>query len=326
VLLQLRVTVPADRTDEVRELFENDPGTAHLSVLLGASVTPKGDLVLADVARESADGLIGALRELRVPVDGGIAITSVDTAVSRAARDAEAQAPGDASDAVVWEQVIRSTDADSALSVSFVAFMTIATLLAGIAIINDSAILTVGAMVLGPEFATLAALAVAVVHRRPAGARQAATTLVLGFVVAIAITAAVTLGGRLLGWFGPELLDQPRPQTAFITSPDRWSFVVAVLAGIAGVLSLTASKSGALVGVFISVTTVPAAAAIGVSLALGSGVDVSRGAIQLGVNLGAILVAAVATLTVQRAIWRRVPGTLPQMDRGARSGNGRRKG
>ncbi|HEV7212325.1 MAG TPA: DUF389 domain-containing protein [Blastococcus sp.] len=313
MLLQLRVTVPADRTDEVRRLFESDPGTAHLAVLRGASVAPAGDLVLADVARESADGIIGALRELRVNVDGGIAITSVDTAVSRAARDAEAQAPGDASDAVVWEQVIRTTDADSALSVSYVAFMTIATLLAGIAIVNDSAILTVGAMVLGPEFATLAALAIAVVRRRPAGARRAATTLVLGFLIGIAVTAAATLAGRLLGWFGPELLDQPRPQTAFILSPDRWSLVVAALAGIAGVLSLTASKSGALVGVFISVTTVPAAGAIGVSLALGRGDDVSRGAIQLGVNLGAILVAAVVTLTVQRAVWRRVPGTRPRL-------------
>ena len=58
VLLQLRVTVPPDRTDRVRELFENDPGTAHLAVLPGASVSPAGDLVLADVARESADGLV----------------------------------------------------------------------------------------------------------------------------------------------------------------------------------------------------------------------------------------------------------------------------
>ena len=320
MLLQLRVTVPQGKTDEVRKLFQSDPGTAHLSVLPGASVTPKGDLVLADVARESADGLIAALRELRIPVDGGIAITSIDTAVSRAARDAEKKAPGHGADAVVWEQVVRSTDADSALSVSYVTFMTIATLLAGIAIINDSAILTVGAMVLGPEFATLAALAVAVTHRRPAGARRAATTLVVGFLVGIAITVLATLAGRLMGWVDPAVLDQARPQTGFITSPDRWSAVVAVFAGIAGVLSLTSSKSGALVGVFISVTTVPAAAAIAVSVALGHPAGIFRGATQLGVNLGAILVAAVATLAVQRAVWRRVPASLPRMDGVVRSG------
>ena len=312
MLLQLRVTVPPDRTDRVRELFENDPGTAHLAVLPGASVSPAGDLVLADVARESADALVSALRELNVHRDGAIAITSVDAAVSSAARRAEERAPGDGADAVVWEQVVRTTDADSALSVSYVAFLTIATLLAAIAIINDSAILTIGAMVLGPEFVPLAALAVAAVQRRPASARRAAFTLVAGFVVAIGLTAAAALVGRALGWFGSELLGADRPQTGFITHPDKWSLVVAVLAGVAGVLSLTSAKSGALVGVFISVTTVPAAADMAVSLALGGGPEFQSAATQLGINLAGICVAAILTLAVQRAVWRRVPGVVPR--------------
>jgi uncharacterized hydrophobic protein (TIGR00271 family) len=312
VLLQLRVTAPSDRTDRVRELFENDPGTAHLAVLPGASVSPAGDLVLADVARESADALVSALRDMDVHRDGAIAITSVDAAVSSAARRAEERAPGDGADAVVWEQVVRTTDADSALSVSYLAFLTIATSLAAIAIINDSAILTIGAMVLGPEFVPLAALAVAVVQGRPAGARRALVTLVAGFAVAIGTTAALTLVGRGLGWFGPELLHADRPQTGFITAPDKWSLVVAVLAGVAGVLSLTSAKSGALVGVFISVTTVPAAADMAVSLALGGGPEFVSAATQLGINLAGIIVAATATLAVQRAVWRRVPGVVPR--------------
>jgi uncharacterized hydrophobic protein (TIGR00271 family) len=312
VLLQLRVTVPADRTERVRELFARDPGTAHLAVLPGASVFPAGDLVLADVARESADALVSALRELEVHRDGAVAITSIDAAVSSAARRAEERAPGDAADAVVWEQVVRTTDADSSLSVSYLAFLTIATMLAGIAIINDSAILTIGAMVLGPEFVPLAALAVAAVQRRPASGRRAAVTLVLGFVAAIGLTACLTLVGRGLGWFGTELLHAQRPQTGFITHPDKWSLVVAVLAGVAGVLSLTSAKSGALVGVFISVTTVPAAADMAVSLALGGGAEFRSAATQLGINLAGIIVAATVTLALQRAVWRRVPGVVPR--------------
>jgi uncharacterized hydrophobic protein (TIGR00271 family) len=311
----LRVTVPPDRTDQVRALFEADAGTAHLAVLPGASVAPAGDLVLADVARESADALVAALRELEVDHDGGISLVSVDAAVSRAAARAESAAPGDGSDAVVWEQVVRTTAAESTLSVSYLAFLTIATLLAAVAIINDSAILTIGAMVLGPEFAPLAALAVAVVHGRRSIARQAAVTLVLGFAVAIGLTALTALAGRALGWFGPELLAADRPETGFITSPDHWSLVVAVFAGIAGVLSLTSAKSGALVGVFISVTTVPAAADMGLSLALGGGAEFVRAATQLGINLAGILVAALLTLALQRALWRRIPRALPRIER-----------
>jgi uncharacterized hydrophobic protein (TIGR00271 family) len=315
VLLQLRVTVPSDRTDQVRALFQRDPGTAHLAVLPGASVAPAGDLVLADVARESADGLIAALQELGVARDGGICLVAIDAAVSHAAAEAERAAPGDGSDAVVWEQVVRTTAAESTLSVSYLAFLTIATLLAAVAIINDSAILTIGAMVLGPEFAPLAALAVAVVHRRPSIARRAAVTLVLGFVIAIGITALTVLAGRLLGWFDPSLLTADRPETGFITSPDRWSVVVAVFAGVAGVLSLTSAKSGALVGVFISVTTVPAAADMGLSIALGGSGEFVRAATQLGINVAGILVAAMATLALQKALWHRLPRTVPPFER-----------
>ena len=58
------------------------------------------------------------------------------------------------------------TGEDSLLSVSFQIFLTIACLLAAIGAITDSPVTVVGAMVLGPEFGPLAALAVGLVLRR----------------------------------------------------------------------------------------------------------------------------------------------------------------
>ena len=52
-----------------------------------------------------------------------------------------------------------------------------------------------------------------------------------------------------------------------INTPDAFSVVVATLAGIVGVVSLVEARTGELIGVFISVTTIPAAADIGVSIA-----------------------------------------------------------
>ena len=319
MLLHLRVTAPTDRSHAVRELLDGDPGVAHLAVVPGGSVRPAGDLFLVDVARESADQLIDGLRELHVDQDGGIAMEPVDAAVSRSAEVAEQRAPGDGSDAVVWEQVIRTTAGDAALSVAFLAFLTIAVLLAAIAIVTDSAILTVGAMVLGPEFGPLAAVALAVTHRRPGMGRQAVLSLVVGFAVAISLTTLLALAARGLGWVEPSLLGQDRPNTSFITQPDKWSLVVAVLAGVAGVLSLTAGKTGALVGVFISVTTVPAAGDMALSLALGSSGQFWHAATQLGVNLLGILLATLATLAVQRAVWHQVPRVAPRVQRAGRA-------
>jgi uncharacterized hydrophobic protein (TIGR00271 family) len=111
-------------------------------------------------------------------------------------------------------------------------------------------------MVLGPEFGPIAAMCVAAVHGRRYIARRAALSFLAGFALAISVTTALALIARWVGWIDTASLDGHRPATGFITEPDKWSFIVAFVAGIAGVLALTSSKSGGLVGVFISVTTV----------------------------------------------------------------------
>jgi uncharacterized hydrophobic protein (TIGR00271 family) len=161
-------------------------------------------------------------------------------------------------------------------------------------------------MVLGPEFAPLAAVAVGLIGRRRHMTRRALGTLVAGFAFAILVTTAAALVWRWLGWIDTGLLDAERPQTGFITSPDRWSLLVAVLAGVAGVLSLTAAKSGALVGVFISVTTVPAAGTLALAVATGLWSQAGRSLIQLGVNLTGMIAAGTLTLLVQALLWRHV--------------------
>jgi uncharacterized protein DUF389 len=70
-------------------------------------------------------------------------------------------------------------------------------------------------------------------------------------------------------------------------------------------LSLSTAKSGALIGVLISVTTIPAAANVGVALVYGDD-GAWRGSLeQLGLNVLAIHLAGVATLLVQRGLYAR---------------------
>lgn len=306
-MLHLRVTTPAETTDRIVELLDECPGVASIAVLRGASVRPEGDLVLAELARESAEGMIQALRELGVDQTGTIALESVETSVSAAAERAEDEAPGEGADAVIWEQVVRRADEDSVLSNTFVWFLSLAAVLAAIAIVLDSAILVVGAMVVGPEFGPLAGIAVGLVHRRFSIVRQGLVTLAVGFTIAITVATVLGLVASWAGWIDASVLTTDRPLTGFIWHPDRWSFVVAFIAGIAGILSLTSAKSGALVGVFISVTTVPAAGNLGLALALGDGAEVGGAAAQLGINLAAIVLAGILTLIALKAATDRLP-------------------
>ena len=68
-------------------------------------------------------------------------------------------------------------------------------------------------------------------------------------------------------------------------------------------LSLTSKKSGSLVGVLISVTTVPAAANVAVAGAYGVWDEAGGSAIQLIINVCAIVLAGLLTLAVQQLGW-----------------------
>lgn len=305
-MLHLRAIVPADRTEAVCKELAACAGATNVVVIEGAARAPQGDLVTADIARESANEVLDALRTLDVDRDGSIALDKVDLTLSDRAELAEDLAPGHGDDAVVWEELDRQVSEGTALTWSFVAFLVLATQLAAIAALIDSPVLVVGAMVLGPEFAAIAAICFGLARLQPGRIVRALRALVIGFAAAIAVTYACALAARWTGVIELDRLPADRPLTAFIYSPDRWSFIVALLAGAAGVLSLTAGKSSALVGVFISVTTVPAAGNLAVAMALRHGSEINGSLLQLGVNVAGMIIAGTLTLLLQRAVWAAV--------------------
>ncbi|MBG7701987.1 DUF389 domain-containing protein [Streptomyces sp. MC1] len=304
-MLHLRLITPVERTDEVVRLIETTVGTTHLVVLPGAARDPAGDVVLCDVAREAGDELIAGLRRLGLDDTGSIAMETIDLSLSRRADEAEAEAPGEGADAVLWEGLTEATHEESTLSVTYVAFITLATMIAACGVVLDNAILIVGAMAVGPEFGPLAGICTALVRRRPRLAWRSLTALLVGFAVAMALTAGFSLLMDAVGLFSKARLEADRPNTGFIYAPDWFSFVVAVLAGIAGTLSLTSAKSGALVGVAISVTTVPAAANAAVALIYDDTHQSARSSEQLLLNLLGIVLAGTLTLLAQKFFWKR---------------------
>ncbi|NML50404.1 DUF389 domain-containing protein [Streptomyces sp. R302] len=309
-MLHLRMIVPPDRTEAVVELIGRTVGTAHLAVLPGAARDPSGDLVLCDVAREAGDELLHGLRELRLDQDGSIAVENIDLSMSERADTAEEDAPGEGADAVLWEQLATSTHEESTLSFTYLAFMLLATMIAACGVVLDNAILIVGAMAVGPEFGPLAGVCTAIVKRAPRLAVRSLMALLVGFLAAIAATTAFSLLMDWMGLFSREQLDAERPQTAFIWQPDPFSFVVALLAGAAGTLSLTSSKAGALVGVAISVTTVPAAANAAVALSYGEVGQTGGSVQQLLLNLLGIMLAGTLTLLAQKWLWETQRGKV----------------
>ena len=297
--------VPNYQAEHTLNLLEGIPSVFNLVYLERAARKPEGDVILCDVAREDASVVIGDLRELDIDRDGSIAIEEIDSQISAAALRAEKAAAGTPSDAVVWEEVESRTSENVELSASFLAFMAVAMMIAAVGILTDQVVLIIGAMVVGPEFGPIAGLCVAAVQLRGDLLKRSLLALAVGFPLGITASFLLTLALRALGLVPDDFAQQDHPFTEFIADPDFFSFLVAYLAGTAGVLSLTSAKSGALIGVLISVTTIPAAANIGVAAAFGDWSDWGGAMGQLSLNLGAIFLAGIGTLYLQRWLYRR---------------------
>ncbi|MGC4808149.1 DUF389 domain-containing protein [Micromonospora sp. DT233] len=305
-MLHLRVIAPPEQSSAVADLLGADPGVTHLAVLPGVARQPSGDLILCDVVRERADAVLDGLQRLGVEARGGIAADDVEMTLSNAADRAAEAAPGSGADAVVWDEVAAKTGEQTELSGTYLVLIVVATMIAGIGVLLDQPILIVGAMVVGPEFGPLAALCVALLRRKPAIVGRSVQALTVGFLAAMLATVLSTWALTATGLVNRDMLLADRPLTDFIWRPDALSWVVGLLAGVAGMLSLTSKKSGSLVGVLISVTTVPAAANVAVAVAYGVWHEAAGSALQLMINLCAIVLAGLATLSAQQLWWRHV--------------------
>ena len=183
--------------------------------------------------------------------------------------------------------------------------MTIAGVIAAGGILTNNELLIVGAMIVSPDYGPLAGFCVALLAGQHDRARSSAIALAIGFAVAAGSAAVVAALAAIAGLVPAAYVAGDRPVTELIAEPNAASFVVALAAGVAGMIALGQSKSGAVVGVLVSVTTIPAAANVGVALALGN-IDEAIGAMaQLGINLTGLVIAGVGSLWLGRRLSRR---------------------
>lgn len=303
MLVHFRLTTPAALTDRVTHVLLERAWVTNVTLEREASLQPKGDLVECDVAREKAGAILTELRGLGVDQQGGIVLSTPTGTPFRAAERLEASAPGHPDDAVIWEAVEAQAEAGAIPTVSFHVFLVLAVALAAIAVITDSSVLVVGAMVVGPEYSAVAAACAGFALARWDLVGRGLRLLLFAFVFAIVVITAVSYVGRVTGFISLEEITRPRPNTGFIWHPDQWSFVVALLAGAAGALALALSRTSAMVGVFISVTTVPAAGNLALGLAFWDGTEIRGSVAQLGINIVGMVIAGTVVLLVMRWCW-----------------------
>jgi uncharacterized hydrophobic protein (TIGR00271 family) len=289
----LRVTCPPDRTDRIVHLLLTESGATELTVIAGASRLSSGDLVLAEVPRAAVDDVLARVATVHEHPDLHVAVQPSERLVP----------PPDGSvadeDAVIWAQVVQDVHETGRLSWINVLLMVVASCIAAIGIIQDQLLLIVGAMAISPDYFPVADACLSLVRRDWRRAMTAVGTLLVTFGAAI-IGAWLLIVVLARAGIVSEATAPPQELTLFISRPDALSVVVALFAGIAGALAITLPDARGLVGVFVSITTIPAAANIGVAFAKRDWSELAGAAVQLLFNVVSLIVAGTITLGIRR--------------------------
>jgi len=312
-MLHVRVVSPPGSTEDLLERLTSGPGVRNLVVMRAAARRPDGDAVQFDLDTQFANPVLAEVRA-QLRDRGSVVIENVDGAASGPAGAGGAGEPGgpqagsmaaDGEIPPVWEMVESKIRAGGVYPASFYALLIIAGLIGAVGILTNSQILIVAAMVVGPEYGAIMATALGIDTRDRRAVRHSLAALAAGFGLAVIATLAF---GLLIRWSGqtPHLYELGiRPVSDLINSPNVFSVIVAVLAGIVGVVSLTESRANALIGVFISVTTIPAASDMGLSAAYGSWPEARGSTFQLLLNVVLLIAVGALGLRLQRSVWRR---------------------
>jgi uncharacterized hydrophobic protein (TIGR00271 family) len=295
-VLQLRAYTPAGRAEAVARRLTAIPGVRHLVV--GGRTADDMVQVTGEVDAAVADAVFDALRTSDISADDVILcrVNSIQPVGWRRRR------PPHGRDSAIWAEISGRAAEHARTALLYLLFMGAAGVVAGVGVLEGSAILVVGAMAISPDLLPISASAVGFVERRWTLAARAALTLVIGLAMTALTAAGATVLLRIFGRVdrGLELADTALGPS--LTSVGPGAVLVALAAGMAGMLAYETAASAA-VGVAISVTTIPAAAYVGCSVGLGTS-EGRAGALEvLGTNVVCIVAGSTLTLLIQRH-WR----------------------
>jgi uncharacterized hydrophobic protein (TIGR00271 family) len=289
-VLLVQVIGDSKRAESIAELLDRLEGAR--AVTLVPAVRMGHSVASATIPPPALDGLLEELQRLGVSV--------MDITVTRA--EAVGQPAGRVREAgVAWSDVLGSAWRQARPIGRYLAFMFAAGVIACYGVTDDNAILIVGAMAVSPDLLPIVAIAVGIVGRNRRLAGASFVTLAVGLGLASVAAAIFAFAQDQLDLLPSDFNLHKTGILGGLVDVNDETIVVAFVAGAAGMLAFE-TRAASSTGVAISVTTIPAAAYLGVAAGLGE-LTKSLGALGvLGANVSMMVLGASVVLWFQR--WR----------------------
>jgi uncharacterized hydrophobic protein (TIGR00271 family) len=246
------------------------------------------DLIVVGASRSQLEGSMGTRLGKGVPV---VIVSAASPIVNTLRRFVE-EGVGRFVPQIEREDRVALVDrlqSSAAWNFDFLALMVLSTSMAAIGLMQNSAAVVIGAMLVAPLMTPLLGLGLALQQGNPVLARLSLRSIAFGILVSL-------LGGFAVGFLTPSFVEPTREMLSR-GGPGLLDLVVAFAAGLAAAYaSSRPSLIAALPGVAIAASLVPPIATSGLALSLGD-FSLAIGALLLfGINMVTIVLASMTSL------------------------------
>ena len=290
----VRVTASDEVRDGVVEALED--ADVEYAVTDETSDREVSHVFTFPVRTDEVEEILDALKEAGVGEKGNgtVVVSEVQAVVSEGFEEEDEDEEDNGDERIARDELKATADSLSRSTSNYVIFTVVSAVVATAGMLQNSAAVVVGSMVIAPLIGPAMASSVGSVLKDDELFRNGIKTQFVGVGIAVASATAFSLLARFV--VAPELNLLLVEQVAERVNPGLLALAIALGAGVAGALSLTSGASAALVGVMIAVALIPPAAAVGLGIAYERFAVAASAGVLVLVNLLSINLAALIVL------------------------------
>ncbi|UOQ75762.1 DUF389 domain-containing protein [Hymenobacter sp. 5516J-16] len=300
----LALTVPAAITESLSKQLVEIEDVISLSVQIGASRKPVGDIITVQVLNRGADEV---LRQVRAAVASPEELSISTAELSSIIDPVHGEQVLNDRDEAIWEEVEAGLRHQGRPTPNYAALMALGGVMAAVGLVSDpvpQAIAFIAASIISPGFEPIAAIPMGVVLRRWHVVGRGMRSVLIGYALFI-LTAGLTMLWLVgAGETSASALIN-NPEVRNISNPSLKELLVSACGAAAGIVIIAAYRRSVIAGALIALILMPAAALIGSGIALGQSHLALEGLTRFGIDVGFVIVLGLLIFYIKQKIVHR---------------------
>lgn len=296
----IEVAISSDKTEELINKLGGLNGVVGLALQRGSSIEPPGDILTINATNDATRTVLSILADQNV-LDGGSILTSeLRSLINRKYQNGIDRE----SNETIWDEMAFLLRRETNLSVNYLLLMALSGSIAAVGLWTNTLHIVIGAMVIAPGFEPLIRLPFDWIGGPGVLASRGLISTISGYLI-LAVGAALTL--MLLQVVDSSAsIDLTARSWVQYWSTVTWNgLILAILAGAAGAVTVSAQRSVLSAGVMIALALIPSMTIAGMALAVGDITLIGKGLMRWIVDVGAVIVSSTAVLGTKHVLVHR---------------------